>query len=164
VPWRRKARGRPRKPDAFSKRRATTSAGRRPEPDTGSAALRARKRAITGREDLPIDGTGVLYGHGLLDRAQFDTLSMVTEVLIRVTRAWGGRDGNVTGLWTSITGAMIGTGFAPPRVADDRGSLADKARRQLQRICQRLDGSRNLVVALAKERSPGSSFMSSTIV
>jgi hypothetical protein len=150
VAWRRKARrGRPRKPDALSKRRATTTAGRRPEVDTGSALLRARKRAVTGREDLELDGASVLLGHDLLDRQQYDTLGVVTEMLQRVTRAWGGRDGNLNGLWEAITGALTGTSFAPNPVGDGGWSLADGARRRLQRMCRRLDGSKDLVLDLA---------------
>jgi hypothetical protein len=104
-------RGRPRKPDA--QRRRTTLAGRRPPSDPGTDELRRRKRAATGREDLEVNGAAVLYGHDLLDRAQYDTLGTVTELLQRVGRAWGQRDGNLNGLWEAITGALTGTSFAP---------------------------------------------------
>ena len=67
----------------------------------------------TGRTDLEINSAAVLYGHDHLDRAQYDTLGRITELLQRVARAWGGRDGNVTGLWEAITGALTSTGFAP---------------------------------------------------
>jgi hypothetical protein len=150
--WRRKARrGRPRKPDALSKRRATTSKGRAPEVDLGSSMLRARKRAVTGREDLELTGAAVLLGHDLLDQAQYDTLGTVTELLQRVARAWGGRDGSLNGLWTAIIGAMVPTGFAPVPVGDGGRSLADQARRRLQKMCRQLDGSRSLVLSLARE-------------
>jgi hypothetical protein len=111
VAWRRTRRGRPKKADA--KRRRTTVLGRAPEVDPGMAQLRARKRAVTRREDLEINGAAILFGHDLIDRVRYDTLGTITEILQRVARAWGGRDGNVTGLWISITSAMIGTGFAP---------------------------------------------------
>src|SRR6267143_3146325 len=102
-------RGRPRRANA--KRRQTTVAGRRGEADTGTEELRCRKRRVTGREDLELTGAAVLFGHDLLDRQQFDTLGTITELLQRVARAWGGRDGNVTGLWQAITAAMISTGY-----------------------------------------------------
>ena len=111
-------RGRPRKPDA--QRRRTTLAGRRPPSDPGTDELRRRKRAATGREDLEVNGAAVLYGHDLLDRAQYDTLGTVTELLQRVGRAWGQRDGNLNGLWEAITGALTGTSFAPAPVAATR--------------------------------------------
>jgi hypothetical protein len=62
--------------------------------------LRARKRAVIRREDLEINGAAVLFGHDLLDRTQYDTLGVVTGVLQRIARAWGGRDGSVNGLWS----------------------------------------------------------------
>jgi hypothetical protein len=105
--WRRGRRGRPHKANA--KRRQTTVAGRRGEPDTGTTELRRRKRRATGREDLELTGAGVLFGHDLLDRQQFDTLGMITRLLQRLAVAWGGTDG-VTGLWLSITSALIRTG------------------------------------------------------
>jgi hypothetical protein len=110
--WRRRdRRGRPRKANA--RRRQTTVAGRTPPPDLGTDQLRIRKRRVTGREDLEISGAAVLYGHDHLDRAQYDTLGKITELLQRIARAWGGRDGNVTRLWEAITGALTSTGFAP---------------------------------------------------
>jgi hypothetical protein len=150
--WRRRRGGRPRK--ALAKRRATTTAGRAPDPDTGSALLRARKRAVTGREDLEINGAAALFGHNHLDRAQYDTLGRVTELLQRTARAWGGRDGNVTGLWEAITGALTSTGFAPNPVGAGGWSLADGARRRLEQACRRLDGSKGLVIELAEGRIP----------
>jgi len=80
--WRRRdRRGRPRKADKVAKRRAATTTARRvPEVDLGSARLRARKRAVTGREDLEVSGASVLLGHDLIDRAQYDTLGLVTQI------------------------------------------------------------------------------------
>jgi hypothetical protein len=151
--WRRRdRRGRPRKANA--RRRATTVAGRRAPDDPGTDQLRTRKHAVTGRTDLEINGAAVLFGHGHLDRAQYDTLGRITELLQRVTRAWGGRDGNVTGLWEAITGALTSTGFAPNPVGDGGWSLADGARRRLEQACRRLDGSRALVIALAEGKIP----------
>jgi hypothetical protein len=150
--WRRGHRGRPRKANA--RRRATTVAGRAPDPDRGTDQLRIRKRRVTGREDLEINGAAVLYGHDHLDRAQYDTLGRITELLQRVARAWGGRDGNVTGLWEAITGALTSAGVAPNPVGDGGYPLADGARRRLERACRRLDGSRELVIELAEGRIP----------
>jgi hypothetical protein len=153
VPWRRKAaRGRPRKLDA--KRRRTTLAGRAPDPDTGSAILRARKRMVTGREDLEITGAAVLFGHDLIDRTQYDTLGVVTEMLQRLARAWGGRDNSLHGLWSAILAAASSPGFVPAPVGDGKSSPADSARRRLERLCRKLDGSRDLVITLAEGRTP----------
>jgi hypothetical protein len=96
----------------------------------------------------------VLFGHDQLDRAQYDTLGTVTELLQHAARAWGGRDGSLNGLWEAITGAMVGTGFVPNPVGDGGWSLADGARRRPQRICRSLDGSRALVIELAEGRIP----------
>jgi len=71
-------RGRPRLTHA--KRRTTTRIGRRTgfDPvDTGTLELRQRKRRATGREDLPIDGAAVVFGHGQVDREQFDKLGLI---------------------------------------------------------------------------------------
>jgi hypothetical protein len=88
VAWRRARRGRPKLANA--KRRATTVRGRMPDPDTGSAALRARKRHVTGREDLELTAVSVLFGHGLIDRPQHDSLAEITLWLETMARAWGG--------------------------------------------------------------------------
>jgi hypothetical protein len=103
--------------------------GRLPEADLGSALLRARKRAATGREDLQIDGASVLLGHALIDHAQYDKLGTITEGLQRLARAWGGL-GDVSGLWYAITGAAVPTGFVRREDAGLAG-LADQARRRL---------------------------------
>jgi hypothetical protein len=123
-----------------------------PPPDSGTAQLRARKRAVTLREDLEINGAAVLFGHELIDRQQFDTLAEITLRLETMARAWGGL-GGVTGLWYAITGAVVPTGFV--RREDARlAGLADQARRRLVRVCERLDGSRDLVIELAEGRTP----------
>jgi hypothetical protein len=40
-------------------------------------------------------------------------------------------------------------------VGDGKSSIADQARRRLQRMCRRLDGSRELVISLAEGKVPG---------
>jgi hypothetical protein len=143
-------RGRPVNPHA--RRRAITRAGRRGVEviDRGSEALRHHKRRVTGREDLPLDGAAVLFGHAHLDRQQFDALGLITQWLQRVARAWGGKDGSCAGLWMALLGASTATGN--PVIPVPHG--ADNARRQLTRALRRLDGSRDLVVALAEGRTP----------
>jgi hypothetical protein len=59
----------------------------------------------------------------------------------------------VTGLWHAITGAAVRTGFVLPQDAV-RAGLADGARRRLERVCERLDGSRELVIELAEGKVP----------
>jgi hypothetical protein len=61
-----------RKPSASAKRRQTTRAGQgRSADDTGTAELRAQKRAATGRTDLPIEPLGVLFGRGKIDEDEY---------------------------------------------------------------------------------------------
>ena len=148
--WRRGRGGRPRKADA--KRRRTTLLGRAPEVDQGTVQLRwAKRRIAAGREDLEINGASVLFAHDHLDRAQFDTLGTITEMLQRMARAWGGI-GGVTGLWFAITGAAV-PGFVR-RENEMLSGLSDQARRHLQRACRGLDGSKMLVIELAEGRAP----------
>jgi hypothetical protein len=144
-------RGRPRKANA-KRRTATTAAARVPALDQGTAELRRRKMQATTRPDLEVNGAAVLFGHEHLDRAQYDTLGMVTELLQRVARGWGAL-GGVTGLWYAILSAAVPTGFARPENAIASG-LADSARRRLVRLCRELDGSRALVLDLAEGRVP----------
>jgi hypothetical protein len=95
---------------------------------------------------------GVLYGRGHLDAQQYGTLGTIVLWLERLARAWGGV-GGVTGLWGSIVGTSIPTGYV--RIQNDATSgLADGARRQLARALNRLDGSRSLVVSLAEGQVP----------
>jgi hypothetical protein len=98
------------------------------------------------------DAAGVLFGRGLLTPEQYDGLSTVTLWLQRLARGWGGL-GGVTGLWFSILGAAVPTGFARPHNAIASG-LADSARQQLDQALRRLDGSRDLVVDIAEGRVP----------
>jgi hypothetical protein len=79
-------------------------------------------------------------------------LAEITLWLETMARAWGGL-GGVTGLWYAITGAAVPTGFVRREDAGLAG-LADQARRRLQRVCRSLDGSRDLVIALAERKVP----------
>jgi hypothetical protein len=111
----------------------------------------ARKRRLTLRADLELNGAAILYGHEHLDRQQFDTLGMITGLLQRLARGWAGT-GGVTGLWYAIIGAAVHTGVRPPNAT--ASGLADGARRQLERARRQLDGSRDLVIQLAEDRVP----------
>jgi len=137
-------RGRPYNPNA--RRHQTTRAGRRGEIDRGSERLRAKKRAATSREDIELTAPGVLYGHGHLDRFQYDALAFVTELLRRISRSFG-RDASPAGVWAAIIAAASRTAPSMPPIIGDYG-----ARDALARICRQLDGSRDLVLALAEER------------
>jgi hypothetical protein len=143
-------RGRPKKANA--RRRATTVAGRRTPDDLGTSELRGRKIRATTRPDVEINGAGVLYGRGHLDAQQYDVLSTVTLWLEHLARGWGGL-GGVHALWLSIVGAMVPTASVQPQNTTAAG-LADGARRQLVRALHRLDGSRDLVIALAEGQTP----------
>jgi hypothetical protein len=144
-------RGRPRKANA--RHRQTTVAGRRAPDDYGSDELRGRKLRATTRPDVEISAVGVLFGRGLIDAEQYDTLGTIVMWLERLARAWAGL-GGVTGLWYSIIGAATpAPGYV--RLTNDAASgLADGARRQLVKALQRLDGSRALIVALCEGQVP----------
>jgi hypothetical protein len=107
--------------------------------------LRARKLAATSRDDVELTPAGILHGHGHLDRYEYDTLGRVTGLLQRIARSFG-RGMSPAGIWNAVLGALIRTtpGFEP--IIGDHG-----ARRQLERICRRLDGSKDLVIELASE-------------
>jgi hypothetical protein len=152
VAWRRRAGNRPGRPRKIGGKRRQTAAGRRQDIDTGSALLRARKLAVTGREDLELNAASVLLGHEQIDRTQYDTLGEIALWLQTMARAWGGL-GGVTGLWCAIIGGAVPAGFVRREDAGLAG-LADGARRRLLRICRRLDGSRELVIDLAEGNVP----------
>ena len=69
----------------------------------------------------------------------------MTGLLQRIARSFG-RGVSPAGIWNAILGALVKTtpGFAP--IIGDFG-----ARRRLEQICRRLDGSRDLVLELAAE-------------
>jgi len=99
-------RGRPYNPNA--RRHQTTRAGRRGEVDRGSPRLRARKLALTTREDVEMTPAGILYGHGHLDNAQYSALGWVTALLRRIARSFG-RDASPAGVWAAIVAAASRT-------------------------------------------------------
>jgi hypothetical protein len=136
-----------RKYDPSARRHRTTRRGRRGEDDRdyGSALLRVRKLAITTRDDVEITPAGILHGRGHLDNLQYSSLGTVTRLLQMIARSFG-RGMSPAGVWAAILGALIKTtpGFEP--IIGDFG-----ARRRLERICRRLDGSRDLVIELASE-------------
>jgi hypothetical protein len=139
----RRKRGRPYNPN--SRRNQSTRAGRRGEVDHGSPRLRARKLALTTREDIELTAAGVLYGHGHLDNAQYSALGWVTGLLRRVARSCG-RLISPAGIWNAILGALVKTTPGMEPIVGDQG-----ARRALEHILRRLDGSKDLVIALAAE-------------
>ena len=134
-----------RKFNPASKRNQTTRAGRRGEVDRGAPRLRARKLLVTTRDDIEMTGPGILFGHELLDRHQYDTLGHVTLLLRRIARSFG-RDASPAGVWAALLAAASRTPPGAPAVIGDYG-----ARDTLARICRRLDGSRDLVLELAEE-------------
>ena len=115
----------------------------------GTSELRARKRLATTREDLEISPIEALFGRGLIDHNQYDTLSAVAEWLRRLAHNLGPKSDGVAGLWQALTGAAT---RSPGSVPVSVGPAADHARYVLGRMLRRLDGSRELVVALAENR------------
>jgi hypothetical protein len=138
-------RGRPYNPEA--KRHRTDRMGRRGEVDLGSDWLRAKKLRLTTRGDVEMDGAGILFGRDLLDRPQYDQLSVITLLLRRITAACG-RGYTVHGLWQAIIAAGSRTGYTVPLLGDMN------ARQALAQVCERLNGSRALVTALAEGQTP----------
>jgi hypothetical protein len=138
-------RGRPYNPN--SRRNQTDRAGRRGEIDNGAPRLRARKLALTTRDDVEMTGPGILYGRGHLDNAQYSTLGHVTRLLQHVSRSMG-RGASVNGLWLAIVAAGSRNATYTLPLTGDHG-----ARRLLSRICRELDGCRSLVIEFAEERA-----------
>jgi hypothetical protein len=137
-----------RKFDPHAKRRFTSRFGRKYgyEPaDRGSAELRRKKRTATGREDVEMTPAGILYGHGYLHNSQYSALGYVTLTLQTIARSFG-RGTSPAGLWSAILGALTRTTPGIEEIVGDQGS-----RNALERICRRLDGSRDLVLELAAE-------------
>jgi hypothetical protein len=122
-------RGRPRKPNA--KRNATTRAGRKTGSDPvvlPTAELRAKRRATTGREDLPHDEPlATLYGRGFLSTEQYNTGRGIAE-LIQATNP-----GVPSTIWQRILGAPGGGPVDPGLSAP-----AERAARMLQRLAKKL--------------------------
>jgi hypothetical protein len=140
-------RGRPRQ--ARAKRRETTAAGRQSEPDKGTRELRRKKRRATTREDLEVTPIAALFGHGLLDATQQNTLAQIADWMRQLARNLGPKPEAVAGFWGALTGAAISAqGSVPASV----GPGADYARYVLRRMLRRLDGSRELVLQLAANR------------
>ena len=123
-------RGRPHDPNA--KRHKTTRQGRRTKidpVDRGTALLREKKRATTGREDVELMPAGVRYGHGHLDNVQYSSLGYVTALLRQTAAAMGGAL-TVAGLWQAVLGAATsGRRGMPPILgdADARGASPGSA-------------------------------------
>jgi hypothetical protein len=152
--WRRRRldrRGRPRKANA--RHRATTVAGRAPPPDYGTPELRQRKVRATTRDNLEVNAVGVLYGRGLIDAEEYDTLGTIVIWLHRLASGWADT-GGVHGLWSSIIGAATPTPGYIRAVNAVASGLADGARRQLLWALKELDGSRDIVISLAEDRVP----------
>jgi hypothetical protein len=144
-------RGRPKLANA--RRRATTVAGRRAPDDQGTPQLRAKKRAVTLRENLEINPAAALFGHGAIDALQFETLATLSLWLRTLAQAWGGT-ASVNGLWAAIAGGLISTDLATRNGDDMATGLAVGARKQLARAVGRLDGSRALVIGIIEGPIP----------
>jgi hypothetical protein len=97
------------------------------------------------RDDTEMSGPGILFGHELLDRYQYDALGWVTVLLRRIACSFG-RDTSPAGVCAAIVAAASRTPPGAPAVIGDYG-----ARNTLARVCRRLDGSRDLVLKLAEE-------------
>jgi hypothetical protein len=150
----RRRRGRPRV--AHPKRLARTRAGRAGDgvDDHGSPLLVQRKLRATNRPDLELSGIGVLYGHREIDGAQYEVMTAVSLWVMRQAKAWGVSTMSVEGLWRGIAAAMTRNSYAPTPTSDGGSGPADTARRQLTRLRQRLNGSFDLVMALASGAVP----------
>jgi hypothetical protein len=120
--------------------------------DDGSPLLRQRKLQLTGRIDLELTPAALLFSRGHLDAQQYDQLGQVTLWLARLARNLGPKGLGVAGLWAALAGGIIGTPNVTVPVAVGGG--ADVALARLDRVLRQLDGSRDLVVAIAEGRCP----------
>jgi hypothetical protein len=91
----------------------------------------------------------VLFGRDLVDAEQRDVLGEITATLRFLAYQLGPTPEAVARIWRQLTGALI-----PARSGGTRGAgpMADIAVRRMQRILNRLNGSRDLVIALAEGR------------
>jgi hypothetical protein len=108
---RRRHRGRPRK--AQAKRRATTSAARRPITDLGSPELRIRKIHVANGATAPvelIDVIGVLAANELIIEEELVALRLVADWLARAAFAFGLPQASPSGLWKTLIAQAGRTG------------------------------------------------------
>jgi hypothetical protein len=122
---------------------------RAPAPDLGTPELRAMKRRLTRNPDLELTSIDVLFGRGLIDAEQRDVLGEVASTVRMLAYNLGPVPEAVARIWRQLTGAMIPAGQGG---AQGVGPVADIARRRMRRILSRLNGSRDLVLALADGR------------
>jgi hypothetical protein len=117
VAWRRGRRGRPRKPDALSKRRAKTSRGRAPEIDCGSPELVRRKLAVANGSPVAIelvDTAGILCANHLIEPEELTALRLLADWLTRAAVAFGLPQASPSGLWKTLLAQAGRTGGCWP--------------------------------------------------
>jgi hypothetical protein len=145
VAWRRRdRRGRPRKPDALSKRRATTIEGRQPEFDVGTVELRHRKIVVANGFEGAVELTdvgGVLLAHGLLESEHLATLRLLSGWLRQIQIAFRLKGTSAAGLWAALmSGQRGGRGWAMPISAHDRPNTGDRALFRLGQVRELFSG------------------------
>jgi hypothetical protein len=59
--------------------------------DEVSPLLCQHKHRLTGEETIELSTAGILFGHGCIDRVQYDTLGNITLWLRRLARELGPR-------------------------------------------------------------------------
>jgi hypothetical protein len=115
-------RGRPR--SLTARRRATTAAGRSPEPDHGSPELVARKVRVANGSKASvelIDVIGILAANEIIVDEELIVLRMLADWLHQLRVALGLRQASRGGLWAAITsGPGIGTIIMPAPPGGDR--------------------------------------------
>jgi hypothetical protein len=130
VAWRRGRRGRPRKLDA--KRRATTTAGRRPEIDPGTPQLVARKAHVANGWASAVELTDVpqiLRANELIVDEELVQLRILGGWLKQAAVAFKLRQASPSGLWSAILSGQAGgsCGWLTPLSASDRREGGDRA-------------------------------------
>ena len=157
---RKHRRGRPRK--AGARRRATTTAGRRPPADYRSLESIPRK-ARAGNGVAPpvelVDVAGVLFAHELIDPGELATLWQLAGWLHQLALACGLKSAGVGGLWGALlSGQRGGRSWLAP---DARRSGGDVAARRLAELHEffgrlgQLEGLALIMAVAAGERRPG---------
>lgn len=94
-------------------------------------------------------GAGILFGYDHLDRQQYDVLDQIAAQLRLIARGWGIPTGGVSGLWSALLAMTSRPCNAVAQVPDG----AEVARYRLGRSLSKLDGSKDLVIALAEGRT-----------
>jgi hypothetical protein len=125
-------RHRGRKSNPNAKRRQTTRAGRRADPDAVVQLAKRRRARLTLRADLEPTPLGVLLGRNVISRQQYDAALYYAALVAIWRKAFGLSDGSVEPMYRRFLAGQVdgntGAGDATVR------TVADLAAREISRF------------------------------